>query len=496
MGSVDGIKKLLKSKPGLVLAALGLACALTAMSGMRLNTIDGIYPIDITLVARHFLGAAAAVAVFIIARRRQGRRLLSSSWKRVFLFAGLFSLSLLARYSDYLFIGVIPGISMFGRLTEELVGILLVLAWAESIVCLGFERSVTVFGLAVLSMGVLQVILTLFQRVPCMLALVALLLLSAAVFKSYSSRDACCRETAAKDGLACVDLSRSGLLALLGIIVLCFVFITGQILQPTLDLQERRLSSQLFIALSNVAAGLCVLGVACACDKVREQPRLSFALFFLAVFALATVALSLMNYLDSVVVTVYLSLASLGTFFVMLIVWALPFAKLPRGWTPFMAVSLGYACNLTARMLSKAVMHVSRADSGFPAGFVAGGVFILAFVRSLVFIFKLPDSSPDSGLDLTGRGAPPEGQTRPAATPYKDAVASLCELYGLTVQEGKVLSLCAKGKNARNIAEELGVSLNTVKSHMRVVYSKLDIHSQQELIKLVDEAFAQAKRQG
>ena len=502
MGTFDSAKRLFREEPWLMSASLGLACALTAMNGMRLNTIDGIYPVELSLTLRHLLATLTALTVLFLSSK-MGRPVLSTSPRRVFAVAGFLALALLMRYSPYLFIAEVPGLMLVGKLIEESIGALLVLAWAESIVGSGLRRTVTVFGLAVFGMGAIQVLLTLFQRVPCMLALVVLPLVSAALFKTCFQRmrrDADTLVLDERDNLQTVDISRSSLIALLCIVVLCFVFTTGQILQPTLVIQERNFSSQLSIAVGNVLAGICILTVACASDRVSSQPRVSFALFFLAMFALTTVALSLMNYLDSVIVTVYLVLASLGTFLIMLVVWALPFARLPRGWTPFTVVALGYVCNFAARMISTVVMNFAAANPGFPVGLIAGGALALALCCSVACIIGMTDSVVQSALgcrpavggDLANAGTPPSASC--VAAPHKDAVASLCDAYGLTAQEGKVLSLCSKGKNARSVSEELGVSLNTTKSHMRVIYSNLGIHSQQELIKLVDEAFAEARR--
>ena len=501
MRTFDSAKGLFREEPWLMSAALGLACALAAMSGMRLNTIDGIYPVELSLSLRHMLATLTALMVLILSSKT-GRPVLSASSKRVFAIAGFFALALLMRYSPYLFITEVPGLMLAGRLLEESVGVLLVLAWAQAIVESGLRRTVTVFGLAVIGMGAIQILLTLFQRVPCMLALVVLPLVSAALFKTCFQRirDAGTLPLDKRDSLQTVDISRPPLIALLCIVVLCFVFTTGQILQPTLDIQERNFSSQLSIAVGNALAGICILAVACASDKVSSQPRVSLALFFLTMFALTTVALSLMNYLDSVTVTVYLALASLGTFLIMLVVWALPFARLPDGWTPFMVVALGYVCNFAARTISTVVMTFATANPSFPVGLIAGGALGLALCCSVACIIGMTDSvvqpTPGGNLtmggDVASAGAPPIASR--VAAPHKDAVASLCEAYGLTAQEGKVLSLCSKGKNARSISEELAVSLNTTKSHMRVIYSKLGVHSQQELIKLVDEAFAETRK--
>lgn len=56
---------------------------------------------------------------------------------------------------------------------------------------------------------------------------------------------------------------------------------------------------------------------------------------------------------------------------------------------------------------------------------------------------------------------------------------------GLTPREAEILGLIAMGRSATYIAEELTISHNTTRTHIKHVYEKLGIHSKQELIDLV-----------
>lgn len=58
--------------------------------------------------------------------------------------------------------------------------------------------------------------------------------------------------------------------------------------------------------------------------------------------------------------------------------------------------------------------------------------------------------------------------------------------YALTPREGDVLRLLARGRTSPVIQEKLFLSHNTVKTHVRHIYAKMEIHSQQELINLVE----------
>ena len=73
-----------------------------------------------------------------------------------------------------------------------------------------------------------------------------------------------------------------------------------------------------------------------------------------------------------------------------------------------------------------------------------------------------------------------------SATPGRISPAIAAQ-YGLTAKEQQVVGLYAIGRSAPYIAEELIVSVNTVKSHLANAYQKMGIHSRQELISLVSE---------
>ena len=46
----------------------------------------------------------------------------------------------------------------------------------------------------------------------------------------------------------------------------------------------------------------------------------------------------------------------------------------------------------------------------------------------------------------------------------------------------------ARGRSGAYIAEHLVISQNTVKTHVKHIYAKLDAHSQQDVVDLVFEA--------
>lgn len=77
----------------------------------------------------------------------------------------------------------------------------------------------------------------------------------------------------------------------------------------------------------------------------------------------------------------------------------------------------------------------------------------------------------------------PSGQRKGRFLRKCDAASAIFLLSG---RESEVLVLLAKGRNAGFIKDALCISEGTAKTHVHHVYKKLGVHSQQELIALVD----------
>lgn len=63
--------------------------------------------------------------------------------------------------------------------------------------------------------------------------------------------------------------------------------------------------------------------------------------------------------------------------------------------------------------------------------------------------------------------------------------AQVAERFGLSDREGEVLALLVAGRTIEQISQELCVSFNTAKSHVRHVYTKTGVHVRKELFELV-----------
>ena len=71
-------------------------------------------------------------------------------------------------------------------------------------------------------------------------------------------------------------------------------------------------------------------------------------------------------------------------------------------------------------------------------------------------------------------------------SPREWAVQQLSLDKGLTSRETEIAMHLADGQSRKQIAEELTVSDQTVKSHVSHIYAKLDVHSKEELAALIE----------
>ncbi len=69
---------------------------------------------------------------------------------------------------------------------------------------------------------------------------------------------------------------------------------------------------------------------------------------------------------------------------------------------------------------------------------------------------------------------------------FNAATEAIATEFGLSPRELDILRSLARGYDANTTADKLNISWNTVRTHIRNVYNKLDVHSHQELIVLVD----------
>jgi DNA-binding CsgD family transcriptional regulator len=125
-----------------------------------------------------------------------------------------------------------------------------------------------------------------------------------------------------------------------------------------------------------------------------------------------------------------------------------------------------------------------EAELPFLAAIALSSFYLLSLLSLCVFKNRRPQ-----------RRRPGTDQPAPTVIISADHYSARCnELgrsLGLTTREQEVLPLLGQGRSIANIAQVLFVSENTVKSHIRSIYRKTEVHTKQELIDLLNNSDAQ-----
>lgn len=155
-------------------------------------------------------------------------------------------------------------------------------------------------------------------------------------------------------------------------------------------------------------------------------------------------------------------------------VMVLACGELANGVGVFIGFELGYLCNMLL------VAHPEVAAAVTSAAVLALFAYALTGLRGFSFAETIRGVEPAAPLPSPEPAAPSREQSLDAACDRLSAER------GLTEREREVLGMLARGHNGYRIRDELTLSYNTVKTHVKRIYRKLDVHSQQELIDLVE----------
>lgn len=93
-----------------------------------------------------------------------------------------------------------------------------------------------------------------------------------------------------------------------------------------------------------------------------------------------------------------------------------------------------------------------------------------------------------------GEAAPATSAPAPTERELRQAACrSIAEQAGLTQMEERALEYVSAGYTVARIAQERNVSENTVRTHTKGLYRKLDVHSKQQVIELVEAEMARTR---
>lgn len=150
--------------------------------------------------------------------------------------------------------------------------------------------------------------------------------------------------------------------------------------------------------------------------------------------------------------------------------------------------SLGRFANAIGLFFGFALAYASLTAAADPSAQLVWstlipGAILLALGITIVISIK------DSLIDIAIVPEPEQAETKSIQTKraWRTACDDLCREHELSPREAEVFKLMTRGRDAGYICEALFISNHTVKSHIYHIYQKLDIHSQQELITMVEK---------
>jgi len=171
----------------------------------------------------------------------------------------------------------------------------------------------------------------------------------------------------------------------------------------------------------------------------------------------------------------------IGFCYVHLVMWGLcsyliKNFKLPATWV----ISWPTCCLMVGQLLGglTSSVLVQQPDAASWIQLMATGMVFILLMASLVLL--------NSKNLITGWGLARPANLIQANGTNDMAVERLALEKNLTPREGEILAFMARGRNRKVISAELFISEETTKSHINGLYRKLSIHSQQELLTLVE----------
>lgn len=178
--------------------------------------------------------------------------------------------------------------------------------------------------------------------------------------------------------------------------------------------------------------------------------------------------------------------AQLGTLVAGIILWCMVAhtvhdTKLPAA----LLFSCTLVCTNAAQMAGALVGMLNAHTLGQGDIALTAVALVAIYLLAMVSLFLFKDKT------LCGFDAVAE-EGAPTAEQQGDALEARCahvaEAHGLTPRESEILVHLGQGRTARAISEKLVVSENTVKYHIKSIYQKLDVHSRDEVIDLIERS--------
>lgn len=465
------------------IAALGLALEGAAGEFSKFAPLPEITqtPLDGLLV--RLLVIALVIAVFFIARNHRENFVFKNRMWAVAVCIG-FTLGLALYFSGFLFVasGSLPVV--LGFYLTTIVGSAFLLIWFDRIFAFGIRATLLTVAASLVIRGLLQMILVLMQQNPGVLLITAMPMMSLPCFlavfaQSKDMHPEGPNPTNAEFAVASPTAIRYSKLAMASLFLMLFLIplLIGSsddhsaLIGIDYGLSRYREVSCIGV---NIAVGALLFFYA----KLHFNKTLLLVYFLVVIAFTATATFAVQNTTATSLITGSLALQAAKKMLDFGVIFP-AFIFSSEGQKCYHLHVAGRLCSFSGKLVTPLLLWVPITDTALRSTISVGLLFAL-FATLIVFFFCLENT-------LTSEEITAVAETKPLRQPFKEAIAQLAAEKRLTPTEETILTLVARGSNAESVSKELVVSVNTAKFHIRNIYAKMEVHSQQELIALVNE---------
>jgi DNA-binding CsgD family transcriptional regulator len=267
----------------------------------------------------------------------------------------------------------------------------------------------------------------------------------------------------------------------------CYALLFGYIHSRWVQIQDGSTIS-LLIHLGT-ACGIACGGIIILVLVLLFWSRGSFDQYWAFLLPVVTLALWLSSLIGGSWVFLYLVLLNTVERLVYLFIILSPF--LVRTHFPVLyTCALAYLSFAAGKILRNLLVRLMPMDT-FMIGSV---VFLIVLLSCWIVSALLEQRHREHGLgDIRSPVSSDESVVSNSINKLQKATHYVTEKYCLTKREGEILLLLARGRTARLISEQLTISPKTAKTHLRRIYTKMGVHSQQELISIIEETIRQQR---
>lgn len=270
-------------------------------------------------------------------------------------------------------------------------------------------------------------------------------------------------------------------------------------------LSSNNLSIHMFLQWPLAGAGLLTMAIVYGA-AILSSEQSARTIYKAAIFVMAFFFMLLPVFTGAQDVESVLALAGYGTFNVL--IWML-LAEISYTYrlSSTEVFGIGWAMVTLGVLLGSIAGTIVDQFAPFTPQFLSliALVATMAVLLSFLFVFREsdlidlteePDGDNAGAIEKAAESPSSEGVVAVAGESggdegrrprFHDRCLEVAAAFELSPKETEVMTLFAKGRSAARIQEELFISKGTVSTHLRHIYQKMDVHSKQELLDVIED---------